>query len=486
MFRFLLPTRSTSHQARRKTRSAAPAVEALEGRQLLYATLGGKFVYNTVTYSFAGDGINIGGTPSNLFGTLANQGISGEQLECTIAKAFATWQQYANVNPVPVGDLNGEPFGFSGDQQGDPNVGDIRIGGMALSGGVLAEAFYPPNFNGGTIAGDIVLNTNQSWTTSGGNGYDLETVVLHEIGHALGLGHSTVTSPWPIMAPTYNGVDQTPTADDQSAIQAVWGTRTAASNNSAYAASNITSQLNSQNQLALPNRSIANASNSEWFYITSPINGPLTVTVQSANLSSLAPKLVLYSGSYPNLNALATVSAPYQYGATVSTAVQVTLGQGYYIRVMGANAGPGSAGNYGLQVNFNGPAMSPFAKPYTTVAPQPDQGGGSSNDSVPSQSQGDTWGTTDTDQGTGPSTSTMTGGAAVPGSSALATQTSVPPVAPTNPPSPSLQVGAIHPRSPGRSGRHAVLATHPAHAHGTHVAQQHAIRRTHGPQHRGV
>ena len=35
---------------------------------------------------------------------------------------------------------------------------------------------------------DIYLNSNYNWSTSGGD-FDVETVVLHELGHALGLDH---------------------------------------------------------------------------------------------------------------------------------------------------------------------------------------------------------------------------------------------------------------------------------------------------------
>ncbi len=39
---------------------------------------------------------------------------------------------------------------------------------------------------------DMGINTNFSWSTNGGNGYDLESVILHENGHVAGLGHSNL------------------------------------------------------------------------------------------------------------------------------------------------------------------------------------------------------------------------------------------------------------------------------------------------------
>ena len=140
-------------------RATRPAVEGLEDRVLLYSTTGGRWTYpERITYSIIPDGTSIGGIPSNLQQVLSTKPGWRQQIE----KAAAVWEAAADINLVQVAD-DGLPIGTAGDQQGDPRFGDIRIGGMAQSGGQLAFTFVPPPQNGGTDAGDIFFNTSQLW-----------------------------------------------------------------------------------------------------------------------------------------------------------------------------------------------------------------------------------------------------------------------------------------------------------------------------------
>ena len=111
-----------------------------------------------------------------------------------------------------------------GNQQDDSRFGDIRIGAVPLGSGTLAVTFLPPPANGGTDAGDILLNSNINWQIN--SNYDLMTVVAHEFGHALGLGDvSDPSLSTDVMYGTYNGIKQALAADDSAGIQAVDGAR---------------------------------------------------------------------------------------------------------------------------------------------------------------------------------------------------------------------------------------------------------------------
>src|SRR5690349_21352854 len=137
-----------------RPRAIRPSLESLEGRLLLYATTGMLCPKpKLITYSVVPDGTSIGGVPSNLQATL-NAHFATSDWKAQFAKAAAAWQKMANVNFTLVSD-NGAPLGVSGNLQNDPRFGDVRIGGYAMSGSILAFGYLPAPANGGTCAGDI-------------------------------------------------------------------------------------------------------------------------------------------------------------------------------------------------------------------------------------------------------------------------------------------------------------------------------------------
>ena len=267
-------------------------------------------------------------------------------------------------------------LGAGGNQQGDTRFGDIRFSAIPQNSGVLGSTVLPPPINGGSDAGDIILNSTASWQIN--SNYDLESVALHELGHALGLGHSQLNTA--VMYAYYHGVDQTLSTDDTSGMQAVYGPRqfdqfnSGGKSNGTYSrAANINAYIDGNAQVAIPRLDISTLGQSEWFYVTVPASstGTMVATVQSSNLSSLSPKITVMTTSLQTVGSQGSSNL----GDTVSVSVAVQPGQSYYVRA-NANSTGTALGGFGLELNFGSHTQSPISPPYTVVPPQPDQGGG--------------------------------------------------------------------------------------------------------------
>ncbi len=356
----------------RKRNRLRPDVEGLETRVVLYSATGNAWPNpQLITISFMPDGTSLGGgKTSNLFSAFnGNSNLAGKW-QNVILQAAQTWAQQTNINFAVVPD-DGSPEGSSPDEQGYSGFGDIRIGGYNFGCSTLALTYQPPQANNFSLAGDVTFNTGQGFHIN--STYDLFTVATHEIGHALGLGESSVGGS--VMYGTYNGVMKGLASDDIAGIRAIYSGNAARTpdtynvNSNNNASENMATWLNAvinYNTLTalVPNLDITTAGQAEYFAFPAPYGGTgtLKLDVQSSGLSLLAPKVTVYSSN--GTTVLASANGAGQYGTTLNVTVpNLVVGQSYYIEVQGADNTQMGTGRYALGLNFNGAAPPTEASP---------------------------------------------------------------------------------------------------------------------------
>lgn len=141
--------------------------------------------------------------------------LSRDQQIRAIQKGLDHWSKVTPLTFKNVSGLADIMISFEKQQHGDSSPFDGP-------GGVLAHAFYPGRRE---INGNTHIDDAEQWTEGKIEGTNLEIVVTHEFGHALGLGHSENSDA--LMAPYYRGY--TPNfklhADDIAGIQELYGIR---------------------------------------------------------------------------------------------------------------------------------------------------------------------------------------------------------------------------------------------------------------------
>ena len=147
--------------------------------------------------------------------------------------AFARWSAVSGVRFVELPSDSGVAINDA--LAVPPATGDIRIGVFAFSSGGGAVGYAPPP-NGGTGSGDILFDANSYYQFAAqaeGQAYDttfapndFDTLLLHEMGHALGLAHPVDDGSCPVMqiaAHCFGHVNRQLDADDIAGVQFLYG-----------------------------------------------------------------------------------------------------------------------------------------------------------------------------------------------------------------------------------------------------------------------
>lgn len=118
-------------------------------------------------------------------------GVNAADLRAAVGRATATWQAVSSATVRF--EFAGMTSALPGDADGRTTIGFLDR--PELDRVLGATSFLIDTTNGDIVEADIFLNTRFVWSVSSqgeAGRTDVESVVLHELGHLLGLGHSAL------------------------------------------------------------------------------------------------------------------------------------------------------------------------------------------------------------------------------------------------------------------------------------------------------
>ncbi len=181
-------------------------------------TTDGVTAQSIPTYGYGWDGPGLGSASLSYVFNIMTAQLPTAATQAEIERAMAEWSKAVKVTWTPSVNAYGNQtvnilWATYAHGDGFPFTGP---------GGILAHTFYPAPPNPEPIAGDMHFNDSETWHI--GANIDLFSVALHELGHALGLGHSD--NPAAVMYPYYQVATELSLLDT-SIIQTMYATQDA-------------------------------------------------------------------------------------------------------------------------------------------------------------------------------------------------------------------------------------------------------------------
>ncbi len=175
----------------------------------------------TVTWSLVGGGFDVDPLdPTIDVGSLSVDPSAAYpfDVEAIARSVFDAWSSVANIDFIQLPDDGADFFAGFTPTPNDDSVVDIRIAHAVIGDPVLGFAYLPD-------IGDIVMSTTLDGGVLPGASVALtyEAVLLHEVGHSLGLIHSE--DPTAVMFPFLLNPFTMPQSDDIEQLQTLYGSQ---------------------------------------------------------------------------------------------------------------------------------------------------------------------------------------------------------------------------------------------------------------------